>query len=181
MSSRKSKQDWIDAAIDTLKKKGPTGLSAEKLAKKLGVTRGSFYHHFENIPVFNDALLDYWVDTNTTKPFLEAKSNSTPDQQLEVLIEQSWHTDIQLEIAVRAWATTNKQVQERVANLDKYRMAYITLLYQTVVGDNEKGERFAQIAIYGLLGAIHAQPRMSEEELGNLVHAIQAVMMESLR
>lgn len=181
MSTRKTKQDWVDTGIDSLKNQGPMAISAEKLAKKLGVTRGSFYHHFANIGAFNDSILDYWENTNTTTPFLSAKNQAnTTQEELEELVENSWHTDIQLEVSVRTWASSNPQVAERVAKIDQYRMAYITALYQVVVGDAEKGKRFAQIAIYGLLGAIHAQPRLSEQELGELVKAIQSVMMNSL-
>lgn len=181
MSQRKTRQDWIDAGIKSLKKKGPTAISAEQLAKQLGVTRGSFYHHFENIKAFNDTILDHWVTINTTTPFAEAKEKSeTPDQELEELVEKSWHTDLQLEVAIRAWAMTNKQVQQRVEKLDSFRLAYLIELYQTVVGDKDKGKRFAQIAFYGLLGAIHAHPRMEEEALGELVTEIQALMLNKL-
>ncbi|MDX1696429.1 MAG: TetR/AcrR family transcriptional regulator [Ketobacteraceae bacterium] len=182
MTQRKSREDWINAGIDTLKTKGPQALSAEKLAKKLGVTRGSFYHHFENIHGFNTAILDHWVNVNTTIPFAEAKTNtSTPEDELEQLVEKSWHTDLQLEVAVRAWAMTNQQVRQWVETSDKYRLEYLIGLYQAVVGDKEKGKRFAQIAFYGLLGAIHAQPKMAEEKLGELIREIQNLMMTSLK
>ena len=75
---------------------------------------------------------------------------------------------------------TNKQVQQRVATNDKFRLSYLVQLYQTVVGDRDKGERFAQIAFYGFLGAIHAQPRISEEALGKLVGEIQTLMLNDL-
>ncbi|MCG8673327.1 MAG: TetR/AcrR family transcriptional regulator [Pseudomonadales bacterium] len=181
MSTRKSKQDWIEAGVKCLKSKGASAISAEKLAKYLGVTRGSFYHHFENIGQFNGAILDHWVETNTTVPFQEAQSKAnSPNEELEELVERSWHTDMELEVAVRAWATTNSQVRERLQELDNFRLNYLIHLYQTVVGDKEKGKRFAQIAFYGLLGAIHAQPKIPETELGELITAIQRLMLKDL-
>lgn len=182
MTQRKSREDWINAGIKTLKNKGPHAISAEKLAKQLAVTRGSFYHHFENIHAFNAAILDHWINVNTTIPFAEAKQKSdTPAEELEELVERSWHTDLQLEVAVRAWAMTNQQVRQCVETSDKYRLQYLIQLYQTVVGDEEKGRRFAQIAFYGLLGAIHAQPKMEEEKLGELIQEIQNLMLQELR
>ena len=181
MTGRKSREDWINAGIQSLKNKGPAAISAEKLAKKLGVTRGSFYHHFENISAFNSAILDHWTAVNTATPFAEAKEKSeTPAEELEELVERSWHTDLQLEVAVRAWAMTSQQVRQRVEQSDKYRLGYLVKLYQTVVGDKEKGKRFAQIAFYGLLGAIHAKPRMEEEKLGELIREIQTLMLNSM-
>lgn len=181
MGSRKNQTDWIAAGIKLLKTKGPNRISAEKTAKQLGVTRGSFYHHFKSTSEFTDAILDYWANTNTFSPFQEAKEKTTtPEQELAELVEKSWHTDLQLEVAVRAWAMVDKQVQKRVEQLDRFRLNYLIELYQTVVGDKNKGTRFAQIAFYGLLGAIHAQPRMPEEDLGNLIQEIQKLMLNDL-
>ena len=35
--------DWIEAAIDVLGREGVSGLRVEVLAKRCGVTKGSFY------------------------------------------------------------------------------------------------------------------------------------------
>ena len=182
MSQRKTRKDWINAGIKALKAKGPDAISAEKLARQLGVTRGSFYHHFANIHAFNAAILDHWIQVNTSSPFAEAKSNAkTVAEELDELVEKSWHTDLQLEVAVRAWAMTNRQVRECVENSDKYRLEYLIQLYQAVVGNKDTGKKFAQIAFYGLLGAIHAQPKMEEEKLGTLIREIQMLMLNELR
>lgn len=181
MTTKKTKEDWISEGIKRLKSQGPSAISAEKLSKHLGVTRGSFYHHFSNISQFNDAILDYWVETNTTTPFQEAKEKSSNvGEELQELVEKSWHVDTDLEVAVRNWAATNKQARERLIMLDQFRLDYLIEIYQNVVGDKEKGKSFAQIAFYGLLGAIHAQPKIPEEELGKLINEIQNVMLKDL-
>ena len=43
---RLTRQGWIDAAIRQLVEAGIGAVSVEQLATRLGVTRGSFYHHF---------------------------------------------------------------------------------------------------------------------------------------
>lgn len=181
MTQRKTRDDWINAGIKALKTKGAHAISAEKLAKHMGVTRGSFYHHFENIHAFNAAILDHWIRVNTTEPFAEAKAKAkTIAEELEELVEKSWHTDLQMEVAVRAWAMTNSQVRQCVETSDRYRLEYLISLYQAVVGDQNRGKKFAQIAFYGLLGAIHAQPKMEEEKLGELIKEIQSLMLNEL-
>lgn len=181
MSNRKSKQDWIAAGVDCLKTLGPPAISAEKLSKFLGVTRGSFYHHFANISEFNKAVLDYWVESSTTSRFQIAKENSSnPKEELAQLVELSWQGDIDLEIAVRTWAASNEQAQQCIADIDKFRLDYLITLYSAVMKNEEKGKRLAQIAFYGLLGAIHAQPRIAQQELGELVRAIQNMLLKEL-
>lgn len=181
MTTKKTKQDWINKGINRLKSKGPSELSVEKLSKHLGVTRGSFYHHFKNIGEFNDAILESWIETNTTTPFNAAKDNSSNVQEeLAELVERSWHTDTDLEVAIRTWAATNRQARERLITLDNFRLNYLIELYQAVVNDEVKGKRFAQIAFYGLLGAIHAQPKIPEERLGELINSIQELMLSDL-
>lgn len=181
MSNRKSKQDWVDAGVNCLKNLGPSAISAEKLSKFLGVTRGSFYHHFDSIGEFNQAVLDYWAEASTISRFQLAKeAATTPEEELAQLVEMSWQGDIDLEIAVRTWGASNEQAQQRIAIIDKFRLEYLTHLYQTVVKDDEKGKRLAQIAFYGLLGAINAQPRMPQDELGKLVSSIQAMLLKDL-
>ena len=47
--SKLSKHDWVSAGINQLKEHGPAGVSGEKIARRLDVTRGSFYHHFRSV------------------------------------------------------------------------------------------------------------------------------------
>ena len=49
---------WIDVAIDVLAKEGVTGLRIEVLAKRCGVTKGSFYWHFKDRQALLDAVLE---------------------------------------------------------------------------------------------------------------------------
>jgi AcrR family transcriptional regulator len=43
MTERLTVQDWIDFALTTLAHEGFEALKADVLARKLGVSRGSFY------------------------------------------------------------------------------------------------------------------------------------------
>jgi AcrR family transcriptional regulator len=40
---RLSDEDWIEAAIQALLDEGPSGIRIARLARRLGVTTGSFY------------------------------------------------------------------------------------------------------------------------------------------
>ena len=47
-SNKLTAQDWLDIAESELAKSGITAVRVEPLAKKLKVTKGSFYWHFRS-------------------------------------------------------------------------------------------------------------------------------------
>ena len=64
-NARRSKQDWIHAALEALRDEGVEGVRVEPLAVRLGVTKGSFYWHFETREQLLTAALDSWVARGT--------------------------------------------------------------------------------------------------------------------
>ena len=63
--ARLSKEEWLLQSFEVLAKVGMSGLTIDALTKHLGVTKGSFYHHFGNYQTFKIALLDYFEDAGT--------------------------------------------------------------------------------------------------------------------
>lgn len=57
---RMSRDDWTEAALDAMADQGAAGINVEELARTLGTTKGSFYHHFENRRALLDAALERW-------------------------------------------------------------------------------------------------------------------------
>ena len=53
---------WIKGAIAILAEHGAERLRVEVLAKRLGVTKGSFYWHFKNRRDLLDAVLQFWKE-----------------------------------------------------------------------------------------------------------------------
>lgn len=173
---RVNKDLWISAALETLCAEGHTALSAERLARKLGVTRGSFYHHFGSMDEFHDAVLKQWQEVHTTQ-VLDQFIEEEPLSELNRLIAQTFHMSMELENGINAWAGANPRVAEFVANIEQHRLKRLIFLYQHICGDAEKGKRLAKIAYYGLLGAAHATPRLSKEELKLLLMEVHELMM----
>lgn len=56
------RQAWLDAAADAIAEGGFGEARILTLAKRLGVTRGSFYWHFRDHDEFVRALLERWRD-----------------------------------------------------------------------------------------------------------------------
>lgn len=52
--------DWLEAALQALAESGISAVAVEPLAKKMKVTKGSFYWHFKNRKNLLDEVLTYW-------------------------------------------------------------------------------------------------------------------------
>ena len=57
-----SRVDWIEAARRQLIISGVDELKVDRLARKMKVTRGSFYWHFKNRKDLLDAVLQLWQE-----------------------------------------------------------------------------------------------------------------------
>ncbi len=171
-----NKADWIQAGINQLREMGPVGVSGEKLARRLDVTRGSFYHHFKSMDDYIVQLMDSWQQSYTLDLIRKAQETD-PHQEMAHLMETAWNTDIELELAVRQWGFTNDEVQSRVEQVDRYRLNHISRLYSVLINDPVKGQILGSIAYYGLLGALHSSPRKTKTALRELILEIQGFLL----
>jgi len=51
------KEKWLEEGYEEFAQDGPENLSINQIAKKIGASRSSFYHHFAEIDLFIDELL----------------------------------------------------------------------------------------------------------------------------
>src|SRR3546814_7811782 len=56
---------WAEAALDAIAGGGLDAVAVEPLARRLGVTKGSFYWHFANRDALLRAALQRWEQTET--------------------------------------------------------------------------------------------------------------------
>ena len=71
-----TRHDWLKAACRVLVSEGIHRVRILTLAADLGVTRGSFYWHFDNRADLLEALIDDWRQRNTGV-LLSAAASST--------------------------------------------------------------------------------------------------------
>lgn len=56
---KRIEQPWILSGYTLFAKEGPKGLTVEGLARRVGKSKSSFYHHFADLEIFTELLLDY--------------------------------------------------------------------------------------------------------------------------
>lgn len=125
MTNRLTKKDWLDFALKELRRNGHNKLTANRLASELGVSRGSFYWHFNDVQDFEKSLLKRWSDLTTDQVIEQLRPLETPRLRLLTLVKLTLNAEMQLERAIRAWATSEKMVAKVVRSVDARRVAYL--------------------------------------------------------
>lgn len=128
ITHRKTRADWLNAAADLLKSRGIDAVQITALARALGITRGSFYWHFDNREALLAALLDEWRARNTGV-MLDALAGARGLDDGLLALFAVWvdHTrfDPALDQAVRDWARHAPAIAADLRAEDDARIAAI--------------------------------------------------------
>ena len=112
------KSDYFEAALELLASGGIGAVTISALGYRLGVTKGSFYHHFDSGQDFQGQLLRYWEHDRVEQlmPFLEAMD---PVDRLTALKLGAVSINHEAASAIRAWARTDKSAAAAQARVDR--------------------------------------------------------------
>ncbi len=119
-----NRNDWIVAGFDTLDDVGYGGISAESLARRLNVTRGSFYHHFRNREDFVRTLLAAWEDEYTERRLSYAADSLSVGETVKRYLRIAAAKKNACEVAIRAWSLHDPLVAEFQQRVDAKRLAF---------------------------------------------------------
>ena len=147
------RREWIAGAIDALADEGVAGMCVEALAKRFGVTKGSFYWHFKDRQDLVGAVLSAWKDERVAEVDREAPA-ADEGARLRQLIDAFGNDrrEIAVELAVRDWARRDAQAAAVVAAVDRHRLESVSRLLVAIgFGDDEAMSRSHLLYAY-LLG-----------------------------
>ena len=119
-NGRLSREDWIAIARKALIASGVEEVKVDVLARRLKVTRGSFYWHFKHRKDLLDALLDDWEKSNRKE--IEVVEERAAESGLVELFKVWLSEDPNypaFDIAVRVWARKSRDVAKLVHEIDE--------------------------------------------------------------
>ena len=153
---KRDREDWLQQARQVLISDGVDRVRVDPLAKLLGVTAGSFYHHFESRQELLDGLLRHWEAENSGPMFRAvAAAGADPDNQIDALF-QTWLAetdyDPKYDAAVRAWAHGDRRVSEAVRREDDRRIALLQGIFVRLGYDRTRAFIRARIAYFHQVG-----------------------------
>jgi len=172
---------WLDEGLAVLAELGAPGIRIDPIAERLGLSKGSFHHHFAGAADYRAAILDrYETGAYASLAEIAPGDGADPVTALAGLRGRVPELfDPRLEVAVRAWAfqdETARAVQERV---DTARLAAIERLWNAILGDPVRARTAALLPHLLAIGASVALPPLDPDELdavfGMLVELIPAV------
>ncbi len=155
-------QDWFDAATEAILDGGFDQLRVLPLAKRLKVTRGSFYWHFEDLPQFIRLFLDQWQALRIKglrywKPGMDP--SLTPQQEVDRVLLLMFEGPavefkrMKVEFAIRDFAQRDLYARDIVAAVDEARVEQTARLLQPLVPEgNARGMAMIQYAT--VLGSV---------------------------
>jgi AcrR family transcriptional regulator len=79
-----SRENWINAALQALADDGPSGVAVERLAARLGATKGSFYWHFKDREELIGEALATWERDDTDAVIEELMEIGDPVERLRI-------------------------------------------------------------------------------------------------
>ena len=90
-NSRLSAEDWAQAALDLIAEQGVGSVAVEPLARRLGVTKGSFYWHFPSRDALLQAALERWEQFEQEHVFGSLEELADPGVRLRALFQLVAH------------------------------------------------------------------------------------------
>jgi AcrR family transcriptional regulator len=165
---RLTRQDWIDAAIQQLLEAGIGAVSIEQLATRLGITRGSFYHHFADREDLLRAMLDYWAQrwTYDVRDALAALGLDPGTTLLALMRAIRSQGAADYDAPFRAWALHDLMAREVVGQVDAVRLSYIQSQFEALGFARLDAENRARLFLYYVVAepAIVARPSAERDE-----------------
>lgn len=151
------REAYFGAAFEILGESGSEGLTINGLCDRLGVTRGSFYHHFDAMPGFVQAFAQHWEDQFAA---LMAWYNAEPDRCARVALTLNATAALphEAEAALRAWGTSDPVVKASLDRIDRDGEGLVTDLVSLFVEDPERAALIAHHGVSLAVGMQHRPP-----------------------
>jgi AcrR family transcriptional regulator len=150
------REAWLNAARQALITEGTAGVEINKLAKRLGVTRGGFYWFFKSRQQLLDELLTHWAESSTG-PFERVLGSEQRDglkeyHALTDLLVDEEEYDPKWDGAVRDWARTSAAVLKAVQAVDEKRIAIIEKMFLAMGYKGKHAHVRARVMYYHQVG-----------------------------
>lgn len=145
-------EQYFGVAMTILARDGAAGLKIAPLCRALGVTSGSFYHHFGGWAGFVRALLQYWETQQTARVVDMARATVDPLERIALLKQQTVELPHDSEAAIRAWAAIDPEVGRSQRRVDGQRRIALEQVLVGVVSDQDVVQRLAVLGLSILAG-----------------------------
>jgi AcrR family transcriptional regulator len=156
-SNRLGLDDWIQAGYELLAEDGITELKIDRLCERLGVTKGSFYWHFDGIPSYRAALITSWATlSDEDRRAFDDMGELAPRERLSRMMSslvspRQWT----LERAMREWARSDAAVADSVRAADRRLVRAVRQAFLDDGFDDDEADLRANATFAAGIGFLH--------------------------
>jgi AcrR family transcriptional regulator len=149
--------DWIQAGYALLAKEGIKALKIDRLCDRLGVTKGSFYWHFDGMPSYRAALVEAWGELrDEDRRAFDDMAGLAPRERLSQMMSslvspRHWT----LERAMREWARSDDAVAESVRAADRRLLQAVRQAFLDYGFDADEADMRANATFATGIGFLH--------------------------
>jgi AcrR family transcriptional regulator len=159
-TSRLPRSAWIDAASREFAENGLAGVRVELLARRLGVTKGSFYWHFTDRQALVDAVVGRWETEQTNAVIERTEAAATePRARLAALFHdvarQAPHRRGERHLYLEA---AGEHVEEAVRRVTHRRTEFVASLLVELGHPADDAARRATAAVAAAVGLAQVAP-----------------------
>ncbi len=149
--------DWIQAGFALLAEEGITALKIDRLCDRLGVTKGSFYWHFDGMPSYRTALVESWGNLRDEDRRAFDDLGALPprerlSQMMSSLVGPRHWT---LERAMREWARSDDEVADSVRAADRRLLRAVRQAFLDHGFDDDEADFRASATFAAGIGFLH--------------------------
>lgn len=161
--SRLSVDDWVQAGFGILADQGLKALTIDRLCRRVGATKGSFYWHFTDMAAYRAALVGAWATLRDEdrEHFDELQALPPRQRLLEMMTALVSPRHWMLERAMREWARSEPNVAAAVRDSDRRVVAAVRRAFLDHGFGDEDADVRANATFAAGIGFLHlsgAQP-----------------------
>ncbi|MBI1751549.1 MAG: TetR family transcriptional regulator [Acidobacteria bacterium] len=161
-----SREAWVEAAFKVIAHQGVAAVAVEPLAQALGVTKGSFYWHFQSRDELIHAVLDAWEQDQSADVVARYSGIEDPRRRLRVLLFAAFE-DLENGrfFAALAVSSEDPRVQPCLKRATERRLEFGVKAFQALgLSEGEARERalLAYAAYAGYFQLLRTTPKAVE-------------------
>lgn len=169
----RSRERWLHEGLEILTETGIRGLTIESLSARLGLSKGSFYHHFDGMPGYRQALLEYFEERESRDFIDRANAATEPagEPRLRHMLADVMAAEggrPHLENAVRSWASSDPVARASLDRIDRARDDFLQQQFEAMGLEHQTAADFARIAHLMSIGAAHTMPPLAPPQIVRL-------------
>lgn len=184
-SQRLSADDWSRAAIELIAEQGVSGLAVEPLARRLGVTKGSFYWHFPSRDALLQTALENWESEEQRILQSHLDGVQDPHERVRALTRLVSH-EVKLHTIYSELvkAMNHPIVNPVVERISKSRLAYLTALFRDAGLDEVQAPHRARLTYAAYIGLLQLnmqikQFRLHQDEFEEYIQHVMDTLIPS--